>query len=235
MPSTVTAKSKRKVLLISFYEGGFQPISLGTTAAHLREAQFDVELVDTFIDELGDESLSGCSYICVSLPLFQALERATPFMPRLLEAGRPIILFGQHATIVSELLLKKGLADWVVRGDWEVPLVQLLRHLEGESSGDLHGVSRLGEIRPPYIHRGPVFHPPDRRALPPLSCYKYELADRFLGPGRVVANVEASRGCHHACAYCSVFAAYDKKVALVPVQVVLQDVRNCVELGAQQL
>ncbi|MET0647836.1 MAG: RCCLKC-tail radical SAM protein [Pyrinomonadaceae bacterium] len=235
MSSTDTGRSERRVLLTSFYEGGFQPISLGTTAAHLREAQFDVEVVDAFFDEISDESLAGCSYVCLSLPLFQSLERAAPVMPRLREAGRPIIVFGQHATIVAELLLNKGTADWVVRGDWEVPLVQLLRHLEGETADGLKGVSRRGEIRPTYIHRGPVFHPPDRRSLPPLSRYKYELADRFLGPGRVVANVEASRGCHHACAYCSVFAAYDKKVALVPAEVVLQDVRNCVELGAQHL
>ena len=229
------AKPNHSVLLVSFYEGGFQPISLGTTAAHLREAQFEVHTVDTSHEELTEKIISSCSYIGISLPLFQSLERAASVIPRLKATRRPIILFGQHATIVSELLLQKGLGDWVLRGDWEVPLVKLLRHLEGEEVDSLDGVCRNGDIRQTYIHRGPTFHPPDRSGLPALALYRYDLADRFLGPGRIVANVETCRGCHHACTYCSVFAAYDKKVGLIPAQVVLEDIRNCVELGAQHI
>lgn len=225
------------VLLLSFYEGGFQPLGLATTVAHLREAHFEVRPVDTFVEDFCDPMLEGCSYIGVSLPLFQSVERAAPVLPRLRAANRPIILFGQHATIITDLLLEKGLGDWVIRGDWEVPLAGLLRHLEGESlNGDgLKGVCKKGTIQPPYIHRGPVFRPPARGGLPPLSRYRYDLADRFVGGGKIVGNVEASRGCHHACLYCSVFAAYDKKVVLIPVETVLEDVRNCVESGAQHI
>jgi radical SAM superfamily enzyme YgiQ (UPF0313 family) len=69
-----------------------------------------------------------------------------------------------------------------------------------------------------------------------LSNYRYETAERLLQRSAiVVGNVEASRGCHHACSYCSAYAAYGRKVSLLPLEVIMEDVRSCVELGAEHI
>jgi radical SAM superfamily enzyme YgiQ (UPF0313 family) len=230
--------SEPTALLLSFYEGGFQPLTIAAAAPYLREAGFKVVLVDQFIEGLTDDQLEEADYICCSLPLYQSLEAGRTFFPKLRETGLPIILFGQHATLASDVLLENGIGDWVIRGDGEVPLANLLLRLEQNgtsSSGYPEGVCRSGERCRPYVHRGPTFHAPDRSSLPPLSRYRYGLAERFLGGPQIVGNVEASRGCHHACLYCSVFGAYEKKVALIPKEIVLQDIRNCVEQGASHI
>jgi radical SAM superfamily enzyme YgiQ (UPF0313 family) len=53
--------------------------------------------------------------------------------------------------------------------------------------------------------------------------------------GKVVGYVEASRGCKHKCRHCPVVPVYDGRFRVVQRDVVLEDIRQQVALGAEHI
>ena len=53
--------------------------------------------------------------------------------------------------------------------------------------------------------------------------------------GGVVGYTEASRGCKHRCRHCPVVPVYDGQFRVVPVEVVLDDIRAQVAHGVQHV
>ena len=228
------------ILLVSGYEGGVQPLSIGTAAAHFIRAGFQPACLDLFVDRgCGEHLVEDVDLIAISMQLFQSVAPGVEFakLARLHNPHTTIVMFGQHAAIHAERLLE-SYCDYVIRGDWEPTLVALTRHLAGESIPvDLPGLCRRGTLVPPYIHRTDYL-PPMRHLLPHLSNYTYpelKLFSTRCGETHIVGNIETTRGCHHACSYCSVFAATGRKVNFIPQSVVMDDIRHVVEAGASHI
>jgi len=107
---------------------------------------------------------------------------------------------GHFAAFNAELLLRDVSAfDSIVRGEGEGPLVRLAAQLD--DPGAVEGlVWRDGAGR--IVSNPPAAKPADLDALPrPVHRKPY---DRYLGVA--IANVLGSRGCTHACAFCSIAA-----------------------------
>lgn len=74
---------------------------------------------------------------------------------------------------------------------------------------------------------------PDRRRLPGLEQYaKLRLPDGRL---RQAGYTEASRGCKHTCRHCPIVPIYNGRFRIVQHDVVLADIRQQVEAGAQHI
>ena len=74
-----------------------------------------------------------------------------------------------------------------------------------------------------------LFPSPSRRTLPSLDHYaKLE----YRGSQQLLGYVEASRGCLHKCLHCPIVPVYKGRFFLTPEQVVLDDIRQQVEMGA---
>ena len=52
---------------------------------------------------------------------------------------------------------------------------------------------------------------------------------------RVVGNTDATRGCKHHCRHCPIVPVYQGQFRVVPVDVVVADIRSQVENGAQHI
>src|SRR5262249_10801833 len=52
---------------------------------------------------------------------------------------------------------------------------------------------------------------------------------------RVVGYTEATRGCKHRCRHCPIVPIYDGQFRVVPVDVVLADIRQQVDAGARHI
>jgi hypothetical protein len=78
-----------------------------------------------------------------------------------------------------------------------------------------------------------AFRVPDRRGLPALTRY----ARLHVGPDdvRTVGYTEATRGCKHLCRHCPIVPVYGGQFRVVPVDVVIADVRQQVEAGASHV
>lgn len=230
-----------KILLVSNFEGGFQPMSVASAITPLVKAGFDVSVLDTYVDGIKEEMFDAPDMVAISIPLFDALFAGIE-IANLVRQRNPrahITFFGQYATINAYRLAGKY-SDTCVVGEWDTPLVSLARHLSGDTQLMLPGIVDAsivdrGEKIHPYMSRDEI-HLPTRDMLPPLHKYPQKQVETMLGvTGAIVGSTEIARGCHHKCLYCSVYAAYDGKVNLINEDLVIEDVRNLVKGGMTHL
>jgi pyruvate-formate lyase-activating enzyme len=73
---------------------------------------------------------------------------------------------------------------------------------------------------------------PARDLLPPLPVYAQLVHG---GEERLVASVEASRGCAHRCRHCPVPVVYDGRIRINDVDTVVADVGQQVAMGARHV
>ena len=125
--------------------------------------------------------------------------------------------------------MKSGYVSWEFKPYWagevEPALVSLVERLRtGNGRAQTEPVVNLSRIE---------FLTPDRRALPPLERYAHlQLPD---GGRRTVGFAEGSRGCKHLCRHCPVVPVYHGMFRVIPVDVVMADVRQQVAAGAQHI
>ncbi len=73
---------------------------------------------------------------------------------------------------------------------------------------------------------------PDRHGLPALTTYA---TLQWGSERRTVGYTEASRGCKHRCRHCPIVPVYDGRFRVVPLDIVMADVRAQVAAGARHV
>ena len=212
-----------KVLLVSTYELGHQPLHLAAPAAALRSAGHDVRTLDTSVEPWTREPLDWAEAVAFSVPMHTAMRLAlrAAAAVRAARPELPICLYGLYATVSRDLTLgSAGLADHAIAGEYEEGLVAWAGGLTSSSQA----VIDLGRRRPAAV--------PAREGLPPLERYAH-LA--LGGEERLVGYVEASHGCVHRCGHCPIPVVYDGRIRIVAEDVVLADIEALVAAGARHI
>ena len=216
-----------KAVLINPYELGRQPFALAEPAAWLKRAGFQVACIDLSLQRLDPRTLAGASLVAVYVGMHTATRIAVEAIPRIkaLAPGAHLCVYGLYAPM-NEMLLRGLGVGTVLGGEFEPGLLSLAERLR--STG------RNGTQSEPLINLGRIeFLTPDRTGLPPLARYAHlQLPD---GSSKVVGFAEGSRGCKHLCRHCPVVPVYQGKFRIVPVEVVMADIRSQVARGAQHI
>ncbi|HEV7864325.1 MAG TPA: CUAEP/CCAEP-tail radical SAM protein [Acidimicrobiia bacterium] len=225
-----------RVLLVSTYELGHQPLHLAAPAAALAGAGHEVRTLDTSVEAWAREPVEWAEAVGFSVPMHTAMRLAlrAAAAVRTARPEVPICLYGLYATMGRDLTLgPAGVADRAIAGEYEAELVAWADNLAGwgpppsaaiRPGGAEGAVVDLGRHRPAA--------PPARYGLPPLERY----AHLALGPEeRAVGYVEASHGCLHRCRHCPVPVVYDGRIRIVPDDVVLADIEALVAGGARHI
>ena len=215
-----------KVVLISTYDLGRQPFGLASPAAWLRRAGLEVESLDLSREKLRAETIAGAGLIAFYLPMHTATRLALPVIDhaRAINPSATICAYGLYASLNEELLRRHGVT--IVLGP--------------EAEADL--VAIAGATNVPPLPAGaskdaPLqrlnFIQPDRSGMPALDQYaSLQMPD---GSRKVVGATDATRGCKHRCRHCPIVPVYDGQFRVVPVDVVLADIRAQVEQGATHI
>ena len=214
-----------KILLISTYELGRQPFGLASPAAWLREARHDVTCQDLSQERLNPEAVRAAELICFYLPMHTATRIAVRVIERArqLNADAHLCCYGLYAPLNADLLRSAGIGT-IIGGEFEAALVELARRLSSDESAFNGNGIHLERLR---------FRAPDRAGLPGLAKYaRLRLPD---GSNRVVGYTEASRGCLHRCRHCPIVPVYNGAFRIVQRQVVLEDIRRQVAVGAEHI
>jgi radical SAM superfamily enzyme YgiQ (UPF0313 family) len=217
------------VVLIATYEMGRQPFGLASPAAWLRAAGANVTCLDLALERLNPHAIARADLIAFHLPMHTATRLAAEFLPRVRRLNRHahICFYGLYAP-VNEAYLRQIGADSILGGEFERGLVDLARRLAhgGTSPALPQPEPTIALDRLPFI-------PPDRSRLPDLQRYAHlAMPD---GTTRVVGYTEASRGCKNLCRHCPVVPVYNGRFFVVPREVVLADIAQQVEKGAQHI
>jgi radical SAM superfamily enzyme YgiQ (UPF0313 family) len=216
-----------KVLLVSTYELGHQPLNLASPAAALAAAGHDVRTLDTSVEPWDPELVAWADAVAFSVPMHTAMRLALrgAAAVRAARPQLPICLYGLYATVSGDVTLgPAGLADHAIAGEYEPELVAWVNGLADAAPASARAVVDLGRHRPAAA--------PDRHTLPPLERYA-RLA--VGGEERTAGYVEASRGCVHHCRHCPIPVVYGGRLRIVPEDVVLADVEAQVEAGARHI
>ena len=206
-----------RVLLISTYEQGHQPLGIAAPAAALIEAGHDVSAFDLAVESISTERLceaaSEADLIGISTPMHTAARLGVRIARTLCDFADRIVFYGLAANSLRDSGLGRAIS-----GDTDLQLVALA---DGQSASPV-----------PIFDREPRFTP-DRSILPPLEQYaRYRDAS---GGSHIAGYVEATRGCAHRCTHCPLTPIYAGRLRLNGADMVLADIDQQVAMGAEHI
>jgi len=201
--------------------------SAGGVYLALAKKKMDVRWVDLMTDpdgppssvEYGDPSEACCFAVFFGnkVNAFRLMENARS----LAQKPRLIIAFGPFASVFSEEILTRGLADIVVSHDPEFVIPLLLK--EGSKPSPVSTIPNLS-----YMHEGKVIHTQkhsyhDLDEVPFISPFLYEKGQR-------PAVIMATRGCQYHCVFCDRNVLWGGGVRKRSVANVLEEIRELIEV-----
>lgn len=226
------------ILLLSCYELGHQPLSLAWPTAVLQNAGYGVTAVDLAVSSFPREAAAQADFVAIAVPMHTALRLGVQAAAqvRALNAGAHLCFYGLYAWLNADYLLHREnghkIADSVIAGEYEQPLLELMQALETDKEiTAVAGVSTPTSRAAPHLARLqlPV---PQRAGLPPLAQYaRYA----YNGENKVAGYAETSRGCLHTCRHCPVVPVYNGRFFVIPVETVMADIRRQVAAGARHI
>lgn len=208
-----------RLLLISTYELGRQPVHVASPAAALRAEGHDVAVADLSVQSFEDLDLDGADGIAISVPMHTAMRLAIDVarQVRSTHPDLPIALYGLYAGVGRERTVDELDAS-LFAGEYEPALKQWASDLVGRAFSMNVGATS--------------FSAPSREGLPQLGEYARL---EWNGEHRLVGSVEASHGCRHRCRHCPIPVLYDGRMRVVGADSVLADIDQLVEAGAQHI
>lgn len=205
------------------------PLGILAVATPLKRAGFEVILVDSTIEpDFKRRVLSEVrDALCLGISLVTG-----PMIRETVEISRsikewdpdfPIVLGGWHPSLLPKQTLEAPYVDYIVRGQGEDALLDLVRHIQAGAAPDL--IPGIG-----FKRNGRLVMTAERplRPLVEMPPKAYELADFDAYErkcGRRWAMYTSSLACPFNCAYCTNSGVYGRKWnALPPEQFVEETV-----------
>jgi radical SAM superfamily enzyme YgiQ (UPF0313 family) len=216
-----------RVLLISTYELGHQPLHVASPAAALRRAGHEVRCLDLSVQRWDPGALEWAQAVGFSVPMHTAMRLALT-AGRRVRREQPLLamcFYGLYATVSRELI-ERELGARAIAGEYEPALAAWVDELSVPAAP-----ARTAERPIIQLQRG-SFDPPARELLPGLEQYA-RLA--IGGQERLVGYVEASHGCVHRCRHCPVPTIYDGRIRIVGADTVLRDIERLAGMGARHI
>ncbi len=212
------------VVLINPYELGRQPFGLAEPAAWLQQVGCDVACIDLSLEKLKPEVLAKADLVAIYLAMHTATRIAAAALPRIRELAPQahLCVYGLYAPMNADFFHARGVAT-VLGGEVEPAFVELVARL------------RRGDQTPQTWLELPKikFLPPARELLPPITRYAHLVS--LHGARKTVGFIETTRGCKHLCRHCPVVPVYHGQFRVVPLEIVMGDIRAQVAAGAQHI
>jgi radical SAM superfamily enzyme YgiQ (UPF0313 family) len=221
------------ILLISCYELGHQPMGLALPLGFLEASGYHPAVLDLAVESLDPVRVASARLAAISVPMHTAL-RLGVRVARRIRAENPAchICFHGHYALLNCRFLLENCADSILAGECEESLPHLALSLEeGRDPEDVPGLVLSGKTAAPVLGRQ-SYVLPSRGSLQALERYA---SLEMEGQKHRAGHVEASRGCLHLCRHCPIPPVYGGRFFVVPAELVLQDIRRQVELGAAHI
>jgi radical SAM superfamily enzyme YgiQ (UPF0313 family) len=214
-----------RVLLVSTYELGHQPLHLASPAARLIRDGHVVECLDLAVEDWDEPRFRRAEAVAFSVPMHTAMRLGvqTATRIRVSRPDVPIAFYGLYAAVGIDRTAGR-LADRLIVGEYEDELSAWVAGLGSPAEAD-NGVVRVDLGRKNFL-------PPARHLLPGLENYaRLEIE----GEARLAGYVEASHGCRHRCRHCPIPAVYDGRYRVTGLENVIADISALVGMGARHV
>lgn len=114
-------------LVVSTFEGGYQPNTALSAATALRNAGFEnTRFLDTYVDGIPADAFEDADVVEISMPLFDSLQAGLQLTAQVRQSNptAKIVYFGQYATLNAGRLAGRY-GDFAIVGEWEHPIVEV--------------------------------------------------------------------------------------------------------------
>jgi radical SAM superfamily enzyme YgiQ (UPF0313 family) len=211
----------------------------GNVDAHHRVAIADLILVQTSVRATIERLVRDLAPDIVGLSVMTFQRKTALTIARLVRILRPsarIVVGGYDPSLAPEAYESTPEIDFIVRGEGEHTLSELLRSLEragstGPSVRQIPGLS--------YRCDGPFVHNDNRGVIPLAQKDALRLPNRsarvlrgYTLLGRPIDVVETSRGCTFDCSFCSIIEMRGRNFHPYPIDRVLADIADARAHGA---
>lgn len=199
----------------------------GRYDTHLIDGNIDRDFVSTSLRILKDQAFSavgitvmGGPQLPTAIAVSKAIRAAFPSLP--------IIWGGYYPTLCPDASLAAEYVDFVIRGQGEDALLELLDALSSHEGAALQAIAGLS------WHNGSgIVHNPPRpfsaaRIDWSLPYDKLPRPEQYLGKtylGRRTAGYQAALGCRFRCTFCGVASMFRGKTQLPPALRLEQDLQ----------
>jgi radical SAM superfamily enzyme YgiQ (UPF0313 family) len=184
----------------------------------LREKGYEVK---AFIEDVAEPDwlyIENSDLVCISIITPTAI-KSYKFGKRLKSLGIPVIMGGAHPTFLPDEALEY--ADFVIRGEGEHSLVELVEYME-KGTPALTGIKGLS-----YRNRdGRIVHNASREFIEDLDSLPepdFSLVHHW-NPSNPYP-VSTSRGCAYDCKFCSVIRMFGKNCRFKSVETTLRGLK----------
>jgi radical SAM superfamily enzyme YgiQ (UPF0313 family) len=208
------------------------PLCLLALASTLREANFEVVIVDASVDPnyLTRIECESVDALCLGISVLTgpmiggAIEVATTVKHQ--APWLPIIFGGWHPTLLPDETLSEPFVDIVVRGQGEITLVEVAKALASRQSlENIPGIS--------WKSNGLHKHNPERRVepldalpVPAFDLIDFDVYERVCGIRKLA--YATSVGCPYACNYCTDMVFYKRRFNALSAERVVVELTDLV-------
>jgi anaerobic magnesium-protoporphyrin IX monomethyl ester cyclase len=194
------------------FEHVAMPLGLCYIASHLRVEGVDVEILDSYAERKSFEGIAerigqakpGLIGITCPTPSFEIVRDIAQACKEKLK-NILIVAGGYHPTLAPEEVLKCPHIDYVIRGEGEYAMCDLVKAIRGDMRvEEINGLS--------YKKQGGIVHNTAREPIKNLDCLEFPAIDllnlklyrdpphwEIMTPS---FNVVGSRGCNFNCSFC---------------------------------
>ncbi len=216
------------------------PMNLVYLATWLREHGHFPEIIDLEIETLSHLERR----LRLAHPYLVGITAMTPNIPEVKRIcnmcnslGIQTVLGGPHPTALPIQTLKDTGCDYVVIGEGELPLCELLNNIKkNKLPSSIEGIVFFKNGQP-VINKRPQLIDVDKLPLPDrrflrLDRYRGKVTPAVLDQ---TATIFTSRGCPYACTFCASKVINQQRVRFRNMKKILEEIDDIVALGFRHL
>ena len=191
-------------------------IILGTL---LKQKGYSVKVLIEDISGLDESSILNADLVCLST-ITTTANRTYWLADKVRQRGIPIVMGGVHPSFTTDECLEH--CDYVVRGEGEEALLELVEALEGNRDfSDIQNLSyRLGES---------IYHNPLRPLIADLDSVPvpdYSLVPNWERSRKKMVSISTSRGCPFNCSFCCVIQMFGRGYRFTSIDRTLEEIER---------
>ncbi len=174
-----------------------------STFHHYYHFGADFELIANSVAKLSPD-LIGISSMFT--PYYFEVEEIAKQLRQKLPVSK-IVIGGAHASAMPNHILENKFIDYVIIGEGEQPIIELVEHLNG--SRKIQDVASLGYKKDNKIVFNPKSnYPIDKIPTPICDNFNY---DSYKLKSKPIGMIQTSRGCPYKCSFCTTHEIFGRK------------------------
>ena len=221
--------------------GVYPPLGLMYISSYLgRYSDYTVKILDAVAEKISHEQLAdeirkinprivGIYTSCFTIYDSYKVARTVKGLNKEIQ----VILGGPHIEIYPEETLSLSDVDFIVMGEGEMVVLELLDAVSGKGRfSEIKGAGYKENGRFVINERRPMISNLDEIPFPDRTATDYTKYYSLIGNNAVSTVIMSSRGCPHRCNFC--YVPYQGSLRLRSAQNVIQELEECVQLGIRE-